>query len=381
MAVATSIVAGSAITAGASIYAGKQGADATAAGASNAAQATIESTRMQTEELGRQFDEQMKMLAPLIQKQYGASSAFAKMLGFDRFNPETGEFDGTGFDMDGGPGGSFRDQNLDPTRFGAETARDTELGRHAFENTLAAPDPTQDLAMRRADETRLAAPTMAQDPRFAFAQDTAVVGDDFRTSPGYEFSVEQGQREVDRKNSAGGNYGGRALMEATRRMQGEADQEYYNWVQARHGDLARQDQAAAAYQGREATDVARGDAAMDNYFGRRAGDVTRQDQAIAQNQAMGQYDVQRQDQAYYNYLQSVGGAAGIQGSVNQGVAASGAAGAGIANAYGNQGGRLASIYQGLGQDRANIAMGTTANVNQSIQSGIGNYLFADYAGL
>lgn len=272
--------------------------------------------------------------------------------------------------------GPFRDPNLDPTRLGADTGAESELGQHVAGSYLAGATPEEDLAVRRADDVRLAAPGgFRNDPRFQFAESTAVVGDEFETSPGYDFTVEQAMREVERRNSRGGNYGGRALVEAQRRAEGEAAKEYYNWVNARHADLGRQDQAIGVYQGREATDVARGDAALDDYFGRKAGDVGRMDQAIVRNDALREYDLRRGDQGYYNYLASLGGASGLNVGVPQAVASSADAGAYAAGAYGTQGGRLSSIYSGLGTDRANIELGRGANLNDAIQSGLQNYLF------
>ena len=275
--------------------------------------------------------------------------------------------------------GGFRDPNLADIRLGRATAAETELGAFVRNTPLAGRTPEEDLAIRRAEDVRLAAPGgYAQDPRFQFAQGTEIVGGDFQTSPGFEFSMEQAQREVERRQSRGGGYGGRALVEAQRRAQGEANQEYYNYVAARQAELARQDAALAAYQDRERFDVARGDVALESYFGRRAGDVTRYEDAIARNQALQQYDVQRQDQGYYNYLGQVGAAAGLNVGAPQAVAASQAAGGRVGSAYGQQGGTLASLYSGQGSQLAGIEAGSLAGVNQAVQGGVQNYLLQRY---
>ena len=365
----------------------------------------------------------------------------------------------------------FVDPNVDPTRLGAPTAADSERGRFAFENVLAAPSPEADLAVRRvadaplfagidadsavrtarentlaapaleddpylqnvlsdafverAEDVRLAAPSLAEDERFAFTRDSAAVGPEFTASPGYEFALEEAERQIERFHSrGGGNVSPRALLEAKRRAVGMANQDYYNYVGARQRELGRQDAAAAAYQGRqatdiargdvaiqtnqarqdeavrnylarqgidisrldaatasarsrEATDIARGDAALDNYFARRAGDVTRQEAAIVGNQNLQQYDLARGDAAYQNYIAALSRAAGFGNPAGTAVNVGQGTAANVANAYGQQGAALASIYGQQGQDRANIALGAGANVNAALQGGIQNYLFMD----
>lgn len=377
----------------------------------------------------------------------------------------------------GQTGAGFFDPNVNPSRLGAPGVMGTEMGQHAFNNTLAAPtlgsDPfvgrvmstptfggyANDPAVMAAQGNRTAAGTpyadpyfrnvlagpfgqgdalvnnarnsrlaaeggFANDPRFQFAQNTQVVGDQFETSPGYNFAVEQAQRAGERALSRGGGAsgGGRIAQELSRRVQGEAQREYYNWAAARRADLSRQDAAAAAYQGLQAADVSRmdaallnnlnrqdtamanwlgrgvldvnrmdqaiaaarqaqmfdlsrGDQAYQNYFSRLAGDVTRQAQAIQNNQSLNQFDLGRQDQQYNNYLNFLAAASGFGNPTGAAVSAAGQQGAQITNAYGNQGNALANIYGGLGENRANIALGTGANVNNQLQSGIGNYLF------
>ncbi|MCG8432686.1 MAG: hypothetical protein MJA83_01490 [Gammaproteobacteria bacterium] len=371
MAVTTAIVGSAVVGSAASIYGSKKASKATSQGAAAAADASVEATRLQIDELSRQFDAQMAMLQPLIQNQYGAGSAFARMLGFDQTD-EAGNVASPLFDRST----PFVDPNLDPTQLGAPSAMDTELGQHAFQNVLAPMDQSQDLAIRRAEDVRLAAPTMAEDPRFRFASDTAVVGEEFQTSPGYEFAIEQAQRELDRRQSTYGAYGGRAMLEAQRRIRGEADQEYYNWVTARHADLARQDAAAAAYQNLAAGDVGRGDAAVDNYLTRRAGDLTRQEGAIRTNLGMQEFDLRRGDTAYYNYLTNLAGAAGLGTGVSDAVGASGAYGANAANVYGAHGANMGNIFTRQGENRANIALGTAANINDIAQGSISNWMLA-----
>lgn len=485
----------------ASNKAASKASKASAQGAAAAADATIESTRMQIEEISRQFDYQQEVLRPFVQNQQRASQAYSNLLGYSQeqigpspslraeessgppmsirpppgggaansrdmmFRPGREQFstaaaskpfngvtiDGSTGEVIGRGGQPFRDPNVNYLAMGRGSAADTELGRAARENRLAgatvgddelvgyvgrtglARGAAADSGIRRAEDVRLsstitgteardraanvrlAAPGgYTNDPRFQFARDTAIVGDRFTESPGYGFQVEQMQRELDRKNSAGGNYGGRALLEAQRRAKGVAAQDYYNWVGARGADLSRQDAALARYQDFEAADVgrgdvalesdlarrlateqydigrgdvalgdyrrreeldlARGDAAYENFLGRRAMDVQRGDTAIQENTRLTQYDLQRQDQAYYNYLASLGGAAGLNVGAPQAVASSAQAGAQTAGAYAQQGGQLASIYGQRGQDEANIQLGKYANINSSIQSGIGNWL-------
>lgn len=377
MGVAAAIVGGAVIGAVGSNAAAKKSGSAASKGARLSANAQVQATQLQIQETRRQFDEQMKLLAPLIQNQYGAQSAFSQLLGIGDYDPETGEFGGGGIEQFRGEGG-FRDPNLSPQQLASADPTQSARGRQAFQNVLAPTDPAQDLAIQRADQNRLAAPSPQEDPFFQFTRDTAVVGPEFETSPGYEFAVEQAQREVERRQSAGGGFGGRALLEAQRRAIGEANKEYYNYVGARQRDLGRQDIAFQDARRREELDLARGDAALENYFGRRAGDLTRQDQAVAANEAAREFDIRRGDQSYYNYLNAISGAGGFGNAVGQGVQASGAAGTAIANAYGAQGRGLASVYQRQGENLASIESQRIAGINNAIQSGISNYL--TYAG-
>jgi len=361
--VAAAVVSGAVFAGYASKRAADKASDATSAASANAADATVQATQMQINEIARQFDYQTAILEPFVQNQQAANQAYGAALGLDPNAPQTGP---------------YRDPNIDYTRLGAASGADSELGQNLRQTRLAGETPEQDLAIRRAAETRLgnyitgdesqrrassarlgrsitggeaggrarsvlasnlitgdesqqragaerlsnlitgdessgrandvrlAAPGgYENDPRFNFARSTEVVGPNFETSPGYEFMVEQAGREVDRKNSAGGNYGGRALLEAQRRAEGLAAGEYYNYVGARQAELGRQDSAIAAYQGREATDVARGDIGLESDIARRvalgAGDVSRGDVAVesdtARRLATGQADISRGDVA------------------------------------------------------------------------------------
>ena len=93
--IATAIV-GSAIIGGvvASRSADKA-SDASSRGAASAAEATIESTRMQIEEIQRQFDYQQQVLLPQIQQQYNAQRAYSDLLGIS--GPSIGSNFETGY--------------------------------------------------------------------------------------------------------------------------------------------------------------------------------------------------------------------------------------------------------------------------------------------
>jgi len=323
--------------------------------------------------------------------------------------------------------GSFADRNLNQTRLQdtstlgdqvrgnlqAGTGPDGDPYRNYIENNqIAAGSVNDDLRFSRARDVTNAGATLAGDDirgdvnsrRLADgAAGQGVYGEEFNTSPGYTFAKEEMGRELDRKNSAGGNYGGRAIMEAQRRASGLANQEYYNWAQGRTQDLTRQAQAEAGdaarldyagqqYADRRGTDIARGDSAVDqyerqrvmdqgrgddayqNYLGRKQGDAARLDYAAGNDDRLQQYDMQRQDQAYYNYLSNVGQMAGFGNATGQAVQSSQASGQGISNAYGNQGNNLSQIYAQEGNNQANIALNAGANLNNAIQSGIGNWV-------
>jgi hypothetical protein len=129
---------------------------------------------------------------------------------------------------------------------------------------------------------------------------TGVYGAEFEASPGYAFQVEEMGRELDRRNSAGGNYGGRAIMEAQRRAQGLAKGDYYNWAAGRTRDLERQAAAesmdATRLDSAYATDVGRMDTAQYR-------DISRMDQA-------GLTDTQRMDYANLTDVQRMDYAGG-----------------------------------------------------------------------
>lgn len=431
MGVAAAMIGSTVLGTAASIYSGKRASDAAQRGADQAAQAQARSTALQIEEIRRQFDESMALLAPLINTQYGASSNLSRLLGFDG--------------ADSVP--ATRDPNVSTERLaGARGPQDTELGRNVLRNPLAASTPESDIAVQRSridpmyrgidrdtyvqhvagdpyagpmeadpylNRTRenvLAAPSLAEDERFRFAQDTATVPEQFEESPGFQFAMEQAMKEVERRNSRGGNFGGRALQEASRRAQGEGFREYYNYLDARRSDLRRQDDAAAAYQGREAFDVARGDEAMQNYLARRGVDIGRGDAAVvdargrevmdrsrvdqayadyiarrssdigrsdvAANQQtdLRRYDLDRDTANYYNYLDRLERAS-RGGAVEAATGATQRTGTQVAGAYGSEGNYLSRIYTGAGENEANIRAGTGANVNDALQQGIGNYLY------
>ncbi len=326
-----------------------------------------------------------------------------------------------------GEGGSFFDPLLNRQRLA-----ETETLSGQVQNTLqAGTTPENDPFRNYIADNQIAAATPEEDARFMRARDvtnagdslqtdvlrtdiagrqladgaagTNVYGEDFETSPGYNFMVEEMDRALDRRNSAGGNYGGRAIMEAQRRAQGLAAGEYYNWAAGRTQDLqrlagaeatdaARLDNSATNYLARRAEDIrrgdtalsqyedqrvmdqGRGDAAFENYLARRQGDATRMDQAAANVDRLQGVDLQRQDQSYYNFLNNQALMSGFGDPSAQAVDASNSAGSQVANAYGSQGASLAGIYQRQGENMANINSGTIAGINNAAQSGISNFL-------
>ena len=306
----------------------------------------------------------------------------------------------------GGPGGRFRDPetgafvdpNLDPTRL----AEDTALSRSVMENRLAAGDISEDEYNQYLRENRIAAGTPEEDLMIQRTGDVrlaegagaqGVYGDVFTESPGYAFQVEEMDRALDRRRSAGGaNIGGRAIMEAQRRAQGLAAGEYYNWAQGRERDLARMmeaeqydiqrgDLAYAGYEQQRIQDIARQDQGYQDYLRRQQIDVGRMDTAATQEDALRAADQQRQDQAYYNYLNQLAQMAGFGGGpASTAVSASQAAGAQVGGAYGAQGSNLASLYANQGASDANIAWARGAAMNQAIQGGLQNWITAGYAG-
>lgn len=367
-----------------------------------------------------------------------------------------------------GSRGEFIDPNLDPTRL----ADVNTYGNVVRQNLLAGTSAEADPYRRYIDQNQIAAPTAAENAQVARARDvtltgmrggdtmearrgnvllapgtiaddqlrqdiasrsaaagaagTGVYGEEFTASPGYEFAVEQMTRATDRALSRGGNYGGRAVLEAQRRAEGLANQEYYNWAAGRTQDLqrlaqaeamdigrldtaaydvqgrrtqdvlrgdtfaaqdvARLDQfagtdinrgdtALAAYEAQRIADVGRGDTAYQDYLRRREGDVARIDAAAMQEDQLMAADQQRRDQAYYNYLANLQSMAGFGGGPAQtAVSASQAAGAQTANAYAQEGSQLSSIYNTLGQNLGGIRAQGITNQANAITSGIGNWL-------
>lgn len=471
--IATAIV-GSAIIGG--VVASKSASKASKAsksGARTAAEATVTSTRLQIEEIQRQFDYQQKILLPQIQQQYNAQRAYSDLLGIS--GPSIGSNFDTGYtpeardeaiqqqrrdeeiaiyrdamdELDeedpnygnylaeyedaisevenrlsdqemidqsnaargaqmGGEGssglgrepsdfrdpetGAFVDPNLDPTKLADESAyRDSVEG-----NLLAGTDVEDDPYFNYLRENQLAAGSMEEDAMVQRTGDvrlaegaagTGVYGEDFQTSPGYSFAVEEMGRATDRIGSAGGpNIGGRAIMEAQRRAQGLADQEYYNWAGGRERDLGRLgdaervdiergDQAAAGYESQRLQDVMRQDQGYQDYLRRLETDAARLDEAGSQEDRLRAADLARSDQGYYNYLDALSNQAGFGGGpAADAVDASQAAGAATAGAYGAQGGRLAGIYGDEGTSQANIAYARGAGINNAIQSGVSNWI-------
>lgn len=252
-----------------------------------------------------------------------------------------------------GPNGEFLDPNMDPTRLAdINTLGDTVRGNlmaptgpegdayrnFVMGNRMAAPTAAQDAQVRRAGdvtmmgarggdslEARRAGASLAasragvslMDQRGnvlnaegplaedEFRRDVAgrslaegaagvgVYGETFQESPGYAFAVEEMNRATDRLRSRGGNIGGRAIMEAQRRAQGLANQEFYNYARGRTMDLQR-------LAGAEAADAARLDTAGLNFLQRRQLDIGRGDafarEDIARGDRFAEVDIRRGDQ-------------------------------------------------------------------------------------
>lgn len=504
MSVVAAAVIGSAVVGGVTSYvsAEKAGKEAEK-GSQRAADATVQATTMQIDELRRQYDYQQQVLQPQIQQQYNAQRAYADLLGiggpatpgtqappgtapsqpgrvtqqgrypgaaqpaaggqppvdqarlavlqeqlrnaeyqttagsggegtmrrradarqqanylrqqiFDLENPQV-QFDALGgAPTMGAPGtsgladrtgprfdpatGAFVDPNLDPTQLrdveelsgqvrgnllAGTTAEEDPYNQYLRQNRIAAATPEESLMVQRTGDVLAA----------EGAAGTGVYGDVFETSPGYAFQIEEMQRELDRQGSAGGKYGGRAVIEAQRRAQGEAAGEYYNWAQGRTSDLQRQaaaeqydigrgDQAYQGYETQRISDVQRQDRGYEDYLRRREGDAARLDAATAARDRMTATDRQRQDQAYYNYLSNVQGMAGFGGGpAGTAVEAAGAQGGAVAGAYGTQGSQLATNYANQGISQANVTYAQGAGVNQALQAGASNWLTAGQAGM
>lgn len=230
------------------------------------------------------------------------------------------------------------------------------------------------------------------------AAGTGVYGDVFTESPGYAFQVEEMERQLERVGSAGGpNIGGRAVMEAQRRAQGLAAQDYYNWAAGRERDLQRLgaaeaadigrldafagtdiergDRAYALYEQQRLGDIGRQDQAYQDYLRRREGDVARLDAAAAGRDRLAAADLSRSDQAYYNYLNQLAMMAGFGGGpASQAVSASQAQGANVAGAYRGQGAALSGIYGDLGTSMGNIGAGEMAGYGNAITGAFQNWL-------
>lgn len=287
--------------------------------------------------------------------------------------------------------GAFVDPNLDPTRLADESsyresvegnllagtsAEDDPYRNYLEQNRIAAATPEESLMVQRTQDARLA----------EGAAGTGVYGEEFTESPGYAFQVEEMGRELDRRRSAGGNYGGRAIMEAQRRAQGLANTEYYNWAEGRTRDLerlgeaeatdiSRGDRAYAAYEGQRISDIARDDQGYQDYLRRLEMDAARLDEAGSQEDRLRAMDLARSDQGYYNYLDALANQAGFGGGpAATAVDASQAAAAGASGAYGAQGRSLSNIAANEGASQANIAWAEGAAINNAVQSGVENWI-------
>ena len=433
MAVATAIVGSAVISAYSAKKGAKSAAKATQAGADAAAQAQLESTRMQIEEMRRQFDYQMEILQPQIEQQFNAQRAYSDLLGVgdtaastssqiqaaqtereiavfqERMNaPGTTDADKQRFQVSidelqsrqTNEPGVFRDPNLSQQRL-AETETYSGTVR---DNLLAGTDPGADPYRNFVQGTSLvnkgglAADPVRQDianrSLASGAAGTGVYGDVFKQSPGYAFQVEEMNRQLERVGSAGGpNIGGRAIMEAQRRAQGLASGEYYNWAAGRERDLTRLggaeatdigrlDMTAYNFQDLQQGEQARGDQAYQDYLRRREGDVARTDAAALNYDQLQATDLQRDDQQYYNYLKLLSDQAGFGGGpAATAVSAAGAQGTNVASAYRTEGTNLSNIYQTQGTNLAIIGSNKAAGYNNAIQSGLGNYFTASEAGL
>lgn len=298
---------------------------------------------------------------------------------------------------------SLQEQQQLPEQVARTRLAPTDLARDVLRTDvesrqLAGPSLESDVAYENVLSRRLAPTSAAESERMGFAQDRNIYGREFQESPGYAFAVEEMNRQLDRKNSAGGNYGGRALMEAQRRAQGLASQDYYQWASGAERDRAleervydeqysretqdasRLDAALLNYLNRQGIDTQRLDSATLNYLSRRAGDVSRMDAAVGESDRLAGVDLARSDQQYYNYLGNLGAPAGFTNAAGQAVGSSQQYGTQVSNVYGNQGTTLANLYTQQGYNQANIAAGTAANLSNIAQGGIENYISAKEAG-
>lgn len=196
--------------------------------------------------------------------------------------------------------------------------------------------------------------------RMRFAQDRNIYGTEFEESPGYAFQREEMERQLERRQSAGGNYGGRAIMESQRRAQGLAAGDYYNWAAGAERDRALEERV------------------YDEEFQRETGDVARLDASVAESDRLRAVDLQRTDQGYQNYLANVARQAGFSDVASQTVQASQTAGGAVAGAYGSSGRNLSNIALNEGTNIANIRQGTATNVTNAATQGLQNYMLFDY---
>lgn len=387
-AIATAVI-GSAVVGGVASYvSGKRASESAEKGAEAAAAATTAGTAAQLDEIKRQWDYQQRILLPQIQEQYNAQRAYSDLLGIGgptTAAPGAGQFAPAA----GAPGtvGAPGAAGALPPAAQANAAEIADLQEQLkFQEFATTAGSGGAGTMRRRADARQQAdylrgriaelqggggpgggaggdmplPVMGapgtsgvgafrgpegfRDPNLnpALLQEgaagTGVYGDVFTESPGYSFAREEMERASDRVRSAGGNFGGRAVMEAQRRAKGLADQEYYNWAAGRTQDLTR-------LAGAEATDLG------------------------------------RQDEGYYNYLNSIARQAGFGGGpAGTAVSAAGQAGAQAAGAQGAAGARLAGIAGDLGVSQANIDYQQGAGINNALQAGMSNYLTAGFAG-
>lgn len=270
----------------------------------------------------------------------GDEVATPEALDANQFRNRTGQLQTFGANIDYqptvGPQG-FVDPMADPTR-------------------LAGPDVGSDPFFNYVTSNRIAGETFEDDPYAQRVMDTGIYGATFEESPGYQFALEQGEQALERKNSRGGNYGGRAVKEALRYNQGMANQEFYNWAGGRSADLSRQDQAYGKWATARGGDLARSDAAFQNYMGREM------------------YDVNRSDQTYQNYMANLRSASGLGGNINASVQSAQTAGGQAAGAYGNYGNALSNVYSDLAAGDIAASQQLYGGLNQSVQGGMKNYL-------
>ena len=318
---------------------------------------------------------------------------------------------GSGGAFGRGDRGEFVDPNLDPTRLAdvntygdtvrenllaGTSAEDDPYRNYIADNQIAAGTAADDARVRRAEDVRLLDQRGGENIAEG-AAGISVYGDTFQASPGYEFAVEEANRATDRLRSRGGNYGGRAIVEAQRRAIGTANQEYYNWAAGRSRDvdrlagaeaqdimrrdrfagvdIARGDTALSQYEGQRIADVGRGDQAYQDFIRRQEGDAARLDAAAVQEDQLLASDRARGDQSYYNYIANLGQVAGFGGGpAATAVDASAAAGTQVAGAYRSQGNNLSNIYGNLGNTQAEIEGQRIAGINNALVSGVQNFV-------